>query len=158
METLTQKSHRIGNANSAIAMCKGAIITACSENDWKKGIFRSIKYPSSDVDIDFERLEESRFTIEAEKAIFRTTRARIRDVRAYLEGRPTELSSVDDLGWVKTLKSVFVSQTKQDKGAGEASIGEQGGPSTKPVSSNKDANDGFKTQKVYGGSGGPPKD
>ena len=157
METLTQKSHRIGNANTAIAMCKAAIITACSENDWKKGLFRSIRYFSSDVDIDLERLEESRFTIEAEKAIFRTTRARIRDVRAYLEGCPTDLSSVDDLGWVKTLKSVFVSQ-KQDKGAGEASIGEQGGPSTKPVSSNKDANDGFEPQKVYGGSGGPPKD
>ena len=168
METLTQKSRRRGNADLAIAMLKGAIITACHAHYWRDGAFQSIKTVSSDVDIDLERLEESKKTTQAEKAIFRDTRAKVADVRAYMEGRPTNLSSLDDLSWVKTLKSVF---ERQDQDAAEASTVEKAKPSAKPVSivergepskgkgsSNRGSNDGFERQKVYGGLGGPPKD
>ena len=158
MESLTQRSRRRENAHVAIALLKAAIIKACYENQWKGGAFRNIKTVSSDVDIDLERLEESPRTTEAEKVVFRETRSRIAHVRAYLEGRPTELSSVDDLGWVKRLKSVFESQTTQQQRAGEASVVEKGGLSTKQLSCKENEDDdGFESQRVYGGSGGPPR-
>lgn len=158
METLTQKSHRRGNAHCAIAMLKVAIIKACHEKMWRGGTFSGIKYPSSDVDIDLERLEESVRSTPAEKAIYQDTRRRVAQVRAYLEGRPTDLSSVDDLGWVQTLKNVFESQTGQGKEAGKASTAQKGEPSAKPALMEKVDDDGFIRQKVYGGSGGLRKD
>ena len=154
MESLTQKSRRRENAQAAIAMLKAAMITACRENNWRNGVFWSIRSFSSDVDSDLERLEESTKTTDAEKAIFRETRSKVADVHAYLDGRPTDLSSVDDLGWVKRLKSVFESQSIQHQEAGEASTVEKGGPSTQASEGNED--DGFEVQKMYGGVGGPP--
>ena len=156
METLTQKSRRSENAHVAIALLKAAIITACHENQWRNGAFWSIKSVSSDLDIDLERLEESPRTTEAEKVIIRETRSKVAHVRAYLEGRPAELSGLDDLGWVKRLKSVFENQSTFQQGAGEASNVNKGGQRTKPVSGKDDKDDGFESQKVYGGSGGPP--
>ena len=155
METLTQKSRRRENAHVAIAMLKAAIITACHDNQWRKGVFWSIKSVSSDLDIDLERLEESPRTTEAEKVIFRETRSKVAHLHAYLEGRPTELSGVDDLGWVKRLKRVFESPTIVQQGVGEASNVNKGEQRTKPVSGKDDKDDGFETQRVYGGSGGP---
>ena len=154
METLTQKSRRRENSHVAIALLKAAIITACHENQWRNGAFWSIRSVSSDLDIDLERLEESPRTTEAEKVIIRETRSKVAHVRAYLEGRPTELSGVDDLAWVRRLKSVFESQSTVQQGVEKASNGDKGGQRTKPVSG-KD--DGFESQRVYGGSGGPPK-
>ena len=160
METLTQKSIRRGNADCAIAMLKTAIIKACHHNNWKNGAFFSLKRESSDVDFDLERLEVYKKTTEAERAIFRETRARLADVRAYLAGQPTDLSSVEDLGWVKRLQNLFENGNAQQQGSGEASTVEKGGPGTKSVSSREEEvdEDGFERQKVYGGSDGPPKD
>ena len=138
-------------------MLKAAIITACHENQWRNGAFWSIRSVSSDLDIDLERLEESPRTTEAEKVIIRETRSKVAHVRAYLEGRPTELAGVDDLGWVKRLKSVFESPTTVQQGAGEAANVDKGGRRTKPVSGKDDKDDGFESQRVYGGSGGLPK-
>ena len=157
METLTQKSRRSENAHVAIALLKAAIITACHENQWRKGVFWSIRTVSSDLDKDLERLEESPRTTEAEKVIFRETRSRVAHVHAYLEGRPTELSSVDDLGWVKRLKSVFESQSTLQQGVEKTSNVDKGGQKTKSVSGKDDKDDGFERQRVYGGSGGPPQ-
>lgn len=156
-ETLTQKSRRREGAQLAITMSKVAIIKVCHESYWENGAFSGIKYYSSDVDIDLERLEESTKINEAEKATFRDTRSKIVDVRAYLEGRPTDLSSVDDLGWVNKLKSVFENQVGEDQEEGEASAVQKGGNNTKPASSQQIDGDGFEIEKVYGGSGGPPK-
>lgn len=112
-ETLTQKSQRIGNARSAIALLKAAIVKACHVNRWKGGRFESFKSYDSDVDIDLEWLGKSWAINEAERAIFHDTRLKVADLRAYLEGRPTNLSNVDDIGWVKRLNSVL--RTKSDK-------------------------------------------
>lgn len=139
-------------------MLKTAIIKACHENSWRRGAFSGIRYPSSDVDIDLERLEESVRSTPAEKAIFRDTRWRVAQVRAYLDGRPADLSIVDDLDWVKTLKSVFESEIGQGQEAGEASTVQKGEPSAKPALRGKIDDDGFERQKVYGGSGGSRKD
>lgn len=160
MESLTQKSHRSDSSHVALAMVKAAIIKACHENSWKGGAFSNIKTVSSDLDIDLERLEVYSRTTEAERAVFRDTRLKVADVRAYLEGRPSDLSSVDDLGWVKRLKSVFEGQTTLHQEAEVASTKEKemGGPETKPVSSEGDEHDGFERQKLYGGRAGPPKD
>ena len=155
MESLTQKSRRRENAQVAIAMLKAAMVTACRENNWRNGVFWSIRNFSSDVNSDLERLEESTKTTEAEKVIFRETRLKVADVRAYLDGRPTDLSSVDDLHWVKKLKGVFESQSTQHQETGEASTVEKGGPGTK-ASEGGNEDDGFEVQKVYGGVGGPP--
>ena len=138
-------------------MLKAAIITACHEKQWRNGAFWSIKSVSSDVCVDLERLEESPRTTESEKAIFRETRSKVAHVRGYLEGRPTDLSCVDDLGWVKRLKSVFEGQTTHPRGAEKSSVGGKRGLSTTLPSSGEDKVDGFESQKVYGGSGGPPK-
>ena len=62
------------------------------------------------MDIDRQRLEESTRTIEAEKAVFGNTSTKVADVRAYLEGRSIDLSSVDDLSWVKTLRKILRTQ------------------------------------------------
>ncbi len=156
-ETLTQKSQRIGNARSAIALLKAAIVKACHVNRWKGGRFESFKSYDSDVDIDLEWLGKSWAINEAERAIFHDTRLKVADLRAYLEGRPTNLSNVDDIGWVKRLNSVFENQIGQDQKAGKVSTVQEGGPGTKPESSKRDK-DGFERQKVYGGSGGPPKE
>ena len=157
-ESLTQKSRRSEAAHVAIAMLKAAIIKACYENHWRDGAFWSIRHSSSDVDNDLERLEESMKTTEAEKAIFKDTRSKVADMRAYLEDRPTNLSSVDDLDWVKKLKSVFESEVGEVLEAGEVSTVQKNGPNTKPALSRKgDEDDGFESQKVYGGSGGSPK-
>ena len=112
---------------------------------------------SSNVDIDLERLEESKLINEAERAIFKDTRARIAHVQAYMEGRPTDLSSVEDLGWVKKLKSVFENEV-QDQEAGKSSATQNCRTALKTVSKEKNDGDGFETQKVYGGSRRPPKD
>lgn len=159
-ETLTQKSRRRGNADAAIAMLKVAIIKACHHNSWKNGAFGSLKRETGDVDFDLERLEVYHRTTDTERAVFRETRTRVADLRAYLAGQPTDLSSVDDLGWVKTLKNLFENGTVQQQGSGEASTAAKGAPGTKPVPSKKEEvdEDGFERQKVYGGSGGPPKD
>lgn len=93
-ESLTQKSHRRANTDLAIAMLKGAIHTACYEKFWKNGDPWRFKRPCSSVEIDLERLEESTYTSKAEKAIFRDIRLKLKDVLAYQEGRPTDLSSV----------------------------------------------------------------
>ena len=165
-ETLTQKSRRRENSDLAIAMVKAAIITACHAHYWRGGAFYQIRTVASDVDIDLERLEESSKVTEAERAIFRDTRSKIADVRAYMEGRPANLANVDDISWVRTLKSVFA---EPDEGAKEAADAEKakGGHVAKPASSKKDhkdhkdpkdPNDGFERQKVYGGSSGPPKE
>ncbi|KAF6241022.1 hypothetical protein HO173_000816 [Letharia columbiana] len=147
-ESLTQKSRRSEAAHVAIAMLKAAIIKACYENHWRDGAFWSIRHSSSDVDNDLERLEESMKTTEAEKAIFKDTRSKVADMRAYLEGRPTNLSSVDDLDWVKRLKSVFESQVGEVLEAGEVSTVQNDGPSTKPALSRKgDEDDGFEKSK-----------
>lgn len=111
---------------------------------------------SSNVDIDLERLEESNLINEAERAIFKDTRSRIAHVRAYMEGRPTELSSVEDLGWVRKLKSVFEGEF-QDQEVGKSSAAQEGRTVLRTVSKAKDDSDGFETQKVYGGSRRPPK-
>ena len=142
-ETLTQRSRRREAAHTAITMLKVAIMKACHENSWKNGAFGNLKYPSSDVDFDLERLEVYWRTTEAERAVFQDTRRKVADLRAYLDGRPTDLSSVDDVGWVQRLKNVFEGKIEHDQRAGEASTRED---------------DGFERQKVYGGSGGPPKD
>ena len=158
METLTQKSRRSENAHVAIAMLKAAIITACHEKQWRNGAFWSIRSVSSDLDDDLWRLEESPRTTEAEKAVFRETRSKVAHVRAYLEGRPTELSGVDDLDWVKRLKSVFESQSTIQQGGEKTSTLGKGGQLAEPVSGKDDKDDdGFENQRVYGGSGGPPK-
>ena len=157
METLTQKSRRRENAHVAVALLKAAIITACHENQWRNGAFYSIRSVSSDLDIDLARLEESPRTTEAEKVIIRETKSKVAHVRAYLEGRPTDLSAVDDLAWVRRLKSVFESQSTFQQGAGEASTVGKGGKRTKPVAGKDDRDDGFERQRVYGGSGGPPQ-
>lgn len=158
METLTQKSRRREKAQLAIALLKVAIIKACNENRWRDGEFRSIRSSSQDVDIDLERLEKSTNNTEAEKAIFQETRSRVADVRAYLEGRPIDMSSVDDLGWVKKLERVFETQIGQGQEAGEASIVQKSGPSTKSAVNEGNKDDGFESQRLYGGSGGLPKD
>ena len=80
------------------------------------------------MNFDLERLEESTKTTEAYKAVFRNTRTKVADVRAYLEGRPTDLSSVDDLSWVKTLRSVFESSAPAHQREGKASTVEKSGP------------------------------
>lgn len=80
---------------------KVAIITACHEQYWRGGAFYGIKSYSSNVDIDLEWLEESKKITEAEKAVFKETRSRVAHVLAYMDGRPTKLAIVDDLGWVK---------------------------------------------------------
>ena len=157
MESLTQKSRRRENAHVAIALLKAAIITACHENQWRKGVFWSIRSVSSALDSDLKRLEESPRTTEAEKAIFRETRLKVAHVYAYLEGRPTELSSVDDLDWVKRLKSVFENQSTLQQGVEKTSTVDKGGQRTKSGSGKDDKDDGFERQKVYGGSGGPPQ-
>ena len=157
-ETLTQKSHRGANGRLSITMCKVAIIKACHQNRWKGGWFSGIKTQSSDVDIDLERLEESKRITEAERAVFRDTRSRIRDVRAYLERRPVpDMSSLEDLGWVRRLQGVFEAQGGEGQEAVEASAAQKAGTKTESASSEEDDGDGFKTQKVYGGSGGPPE-
>ena len=156
METLTQKSRRREKAHVAIALLKAAIITACHEKQWRNGVFYSLRSVSSDLDIDLGRLEESSRTTEAEKVILRETRSKVAHVRAYLEGRPTDLSVVDDLNWVKRLKSMFESPATLQQGAGEASNVNGGRRRTEPVSGKDDKDDGFESQKVYGGSGGPP--
>lgn len=157
-ETLTQRSRRREAGQLAITMLKVAIIKACHQGYWRDGAFYSIKHHSSDVDIDLERLEESSRTTEAEKAIFRATRAKVADVRAYLGGRPPkDWSSVDDLGWVRRLKGVFEGEVGEGREAGEASNAQKGGTKTKAAASVEDDGDGFETQRVYGGSGGPPK-
>ena len=151
METLTQKSRRRENAHVAIALLKAALITACHDNHWRNAAFWSIRSVSSDLDVDLDRLEESPRTTEAEKVIFRETRSKVAHVRAYLEGRPTELASVDDLGWVKRLKGVFEDQGTVQQGVGVANKGGQ------PVKGRDEKDDdGFERQRVYGGSGGPP--
>ena len=157
MESLTQKSRRRESAHVAIAMLKAAILTACHEKQWRNGVFWSIKSVSSDVCVDLERLEESPRTTESEKAIFRETRSKVAHVRGYLEGRATDLSCVDDLGWVKRLKSVFEGQITHPRGAEKSSVGGEGGISITPPLSGEEKVDGFESQKVYGGSGGPPK-
>ena len=157
METLTQKSRRRENAHVAIAMLKAAIITACHDNQWRNGAFWSIRSVSSDLDVDLERLEESPRTTEAEKVIIRETRSKVAHVRAYLEGRSTELSGVDDLGWVKRLKSVFEGQSTLQQGVEETSAVNKCGQRTKSVAGKDDKDDGFERQRVYGGSGGPPR-
>ena len=156
-ETLTQKSQRREKAHSAIALLRVAIIKACHVNRWKGGRFESFKSPASDVDIDLEWLQKSRYINEAERAIFHDTRLKVADLQAYLEGRPTNLSNVDDIGWIKRLNSVFENQIGTDQKAGKVSTVQKGGTGTKPGSSEADK-DGFERQKVYGGSGGPPKE
>lgn len=157
-ETLTQKSRRRGDGELYITMCKVAIIKACHLSYWKGGAFSGIKYYSSDVDIDLERLEESKRITEAERAVFRDTRSRIKDVRAYLEGRPvTDMSSLEDVGWVRRLQGVFEGQVGEGQEAKEASAIRKAETKMNPSSSEEDEGDGFKTQKVYGGSGGPPE-
>lgn len=156
-ETLTQKSRRRENADVAVALLKAAIIKACYEKRWRWSSFTAIRWPSSDVDFDLERLEESPFSTEAEQAIYRETRSKVRDVRAYLEGRPTDLSSLDDLDWVKRLKNVFESPIGQDKKAEVASTVQREEAGTKPALSKGNEDDGFESQKVYGGSGGGQK-
>lgn len=54
---------------------------------------------------------------------------------------------------------VFEGEIGQDEEAGKASTLQKGGPSTKPAISEGDVDDdGFESQKVYGGSRGLPKD
>ena len=112
---------------------------------------------SSNVDIDLERLEESKLINEAERAIFKDTRSRIAHVLAYMEGRPTDLSSVEDLGWVRKLKSVFENEV-QDQAVEKSSAVQKCKTAPETVTKEKDDGDGFETQKVYGGSRRPPKD
>ena len=100
-ETFTQKSRRREAAQFAVTLVKVAILKACHEQYWRDGAFHSIKTVSSNVDIDLERLEESNLINEAKKAIFKDTRSRVAHRQAYTEGRPTHLSSVEDLGWVR---------------------------------------------------------
>ena len=156
-ETLTQKSHRKENANWGIVMLKTAIVKNCHTNRWRGGVFESFKSLTSDVDIDLEWLAKSLYINEPERAIFQDTRLKVADLRAYLEGRPTNLSNVDDIGWVKRLNIVFEDQIGKDQIAGRVSTVQKGAPGTKPGSSEADK-DGFERQKVYGGSGGPPKE
>ena len=155
-ETLTQKSRRREAAQLAITLVKVAIIKACHEQYWRGGAFHSIKTMSSNVDIDLERLEESNLINEAERTIFKDTRSRIAHVQAYMEGRPTDLSSVEDLGWVRKLKSVFENEV-QDQRMGKALGGRECGTLPETGCEEKDEGDGFETQKVYGGSRRPPK-
>ena len=54
-----------------------------------------------------ERLEESNLINQAERTVFKDTRSRVAHVQAYIECRPTDLSSVEDLSWVRKLRSVF---------------------------------------------------
>ena len=75
-ETLTQKSRRREAAQFAVTLVKVAIIKACHEQYWRGGAFHSIRTVSSNVDIDLERLEESKLINEAERAIFKETRSR----------------------------------------------------------------------------------
>ena len=155
-ETLTQKSRRREAAQLAITLVKVAIIKACHEQYWRGGAFHGIKTISSNVDIDLERLEESKLINEAERAVFKDTRLRISHVRAYMEGRPTDLSSVEDLGWVRRLKSVFENEIR-DQEVGKSSAVQECGTVPKTTFEEKDDGDGFETQKVYGGSRRPPK-
>ena len=153
-ETLTQKSRRRETAQFAITLVKVAIIKAWHSQYWRGGAFHSIKTISSNVDIDLERLEESDVINEAERAVFKDTRLRIGHVVAYMEGRPTELSSVEDLGWVRRLRSVFEGEF-EDREGGKGSGVRGCRTIAKTVSEEKDDGDGFEIQKVYGGSRRP---
>ena len=64
-------------------------------------------------------------------------------VGAYLEGRPTELSSVDGWGWVKKLKCVFETQQEVRK----TSIVERGRLSISSTSSQGDEDGGFDVER-----------
>ena len=86
---------------------------------------------------------------EAEKAIFRNKCTKVADVLAYLDGGPTALSSIDDLGWVKTLRSVFEGPAPRHQEKGKASTMEKSGPRLNSVSSEGNEGDGFDTQEVY---------
>ena len=157
-ETLTQRSRRREAGQLAITMLKVAIIKACHQSYWRDGAFYNIKHHSSDVDIDLERLEESPRTTEAEKAVFRATRARVADVRAYLGGGrpPTDWASVDDsMGWVRRLQGVF-EEGGVGVGGEASSNAQKGGAETKVAAAaaagEEDDGDGFETQRVYGGA------
>ncbi|KAM0802102.1 hypothetical protein BDR22DRAFT_971563 [Usnea florida] len=155
-ETLTQKSRRREAAQLAVTLVKVAILKACHEQYWRGGAFHSIKTVASNVDIDLERLEESNLINEAERTIFKDTRSRVAHVQAYMEGRPTDLSSVEDLSWVRKLKRVFENEF-QDQEMGKSLATQECRMVPETVTKEKDDGDGFETQKVYGGSRRPPK-
>ena len=67
------------------------------------------------VDLVLKWLEVYSKPTETEMAALWEARARVVEIRAYMAGRPTDLSSVDDLGWVKTPKSLYESRTLQQQ-------------------------------------------